>query len=186
MNRLSVIDTPLGGLKEVMRHRQGDARGSFSRIFCEAELQMAGWRQPIAQINHTVTLKTGTVRGLHYQQAPHAEMKLVSCLRGEVWDVAVDLRPESATFLQWYGAHLSADNGRALLIPEGFAHGFQTLCDGAQLLYCHASAFVAESEAGLDALDRRLAIDWPLPIACRSSRDLELPVVDRHFYGVRA
>ena len=185
MSRLSVVDTPLNGLKEVTRQRLGDTRGVLSRIFCEAELQIAGWHQPIAQINHTVTTKAGTVRGLHYQNAPHAEMKLVSCLRGEVWDVAVDLRPESATFLQWYGSHLSADNGRALLIPEGFAHGFQALCDGAELLYCHSSAYQPASEAGLDALDPRLAIAWPLPIADRSVRDLGLPVVDQNFFGVR-
>jgi dTDP-4-dehydrorhamnose 3,5-epimerase len=185
MSRLTVLDTPLTGLKEVVRQRMGDTRGTFSRIFCEAELQMAGWCRPIAQINQTVTMKAGAVRGLHYQNAPHAEMKLVSCLMGEVWDVAVDLRPSSATFLQWYGTHLSANNGRALLIPEGFAHGFQALCDEAQLLYCHSSAYVPASEAGLDALDRRLAIAWPLPITVRSSRDLGLPAVDSHFCGAR-
>ena len=185
MSRLSVIDTPLDGLKEIVRQSLGDARGSLSRLFCEAELHAAGWHEPIAQINHTMTMKTGTVRGLHYQNAPHAEMKLVSCLHGEVWDVAVDLRPGSATFLNWYGALLSIDNGRALLIPEGFAHGFQALCDRVELLYCHSSPYVPESEAGLDALDERLAIVWPLPVAFRSERDIGLPAVNMHFREAR-
>jgi len=184
MSRLCVADTPLVGLKEVVRLSVGDSRGTLSRIFCRDELLSAGWCTPIAQINHTVTMKAGTVRGLHYQNPPHAEMKLVSCLKGEVWDVAVDLRAESPTFLQWYGTHLSASNGRALLIPEGFAHGFQALSDGAELLYCHSNAYTPASEAGLDALDQRLAIVWPLPITIRSARDTGLPAVDPDFYRV--
>ena len=105
----------------------GDARGFLSRLFCAEELRAAGWTGPIAQINHTHTARKGTVRGMHFQYPPHAEMKLVSCLRGEVWDVAVDIRAGSQTFLRWHAEILSADNGRALLIPQGFAHGFQAL-----------------------------------------------------------
>jgi dTDP-4-dehydrorhamnose 3,5-epimerase len=107
-----------------------DDRGSLSRLFCADELAASGWAWPVAQINHTVTLHRGAVRGFHFQRPPHAEAKLVSCLRGAVWDVAVDLRQGSPTFLQHRAIELSADNGQALLIPPGFAHGFQALRDG--------------------------------------------------------
>jgi dTDP-4-dehydrorhamnose 3,5-epimerase len=112
-------------------------------------------------------------------------MKLVSCLRGEVWDVAVDLRPDSPTYLAWHAERLSADNRQALLIPEGFAHGFQALTDDVELLYCHSAAYAPQAERGLDALDPRLAIPWPLPLAERSPRDEGLPRIDASFTGVR-
>jgi dTDP-4-dehydrorhamnose 3,5-epimerase len=147
-------------------------------------LAAAGWSKPIAQINHTRTFKRGTVRGLHFQLPHCAEMKLVSCIRGELWDVAVDVRAGSKTFLQWYGEQLSADNGCALLIPEGFAHGFQSLTDDVELLYCHSAAYSAAAESGLNATDPKLAITWPLPIAERSLRDTQLPMVNDQFTGL--
>ena len=119
MSRLQVTPTPLPGLCLVARARLADERGHLSRLFCAAELASFGWTQPIAQINHTHTRHCGTVRGLHYQRPPHAEAKLVSCLKGEVWDLAVDLRPASPTYLQWHAQRLSPDNGLALLIPPG-------------------------------------------------------------------
>jgi dTDP-4-dehydrorhamnose 3,5-epimerase len=125
----------------------------------------------IAQINHTLTTRTGTVRGLHVQRPPHAEMKIVTCLRGAVFDVAVDLRGGSPTFLQWHAEHLTAENRRWLVIPEGFAHGFQTLTDDCEMLYLHSASYMPSAEGGLDATDPRLAIPWPLPIAERSPRD---------------
>ena len=109
MNRLFVTDLPLAGLKRIERQRLGDARGFLSRLFCAEELGPAGWTKPIAQINHTYTAKRGTVRGMHFQHPPHADMKLVSCIRGEVWDVAVDIRAGSKTFLRWHAEKLSAD-----------------------------------------------------------------------------
>ncbi len=171
MSRLAVTELPLFGLKRVQRQRLGDSRGFLSRLFCADELAAAGWDQPIAQINHTLTAKRGTVRGLHFQRAPQAEIKLVSCLRGAVFDVAVDVRPGSATFLQWHGERLSADNGCALLIPAGFAHGFQALSDDVELLYCHSAPYVAAAEAGLNPQDPRLALAWPLAITELSARD---------------
>ncbi|HJV61635.1 MAG TPA: dTDP-4-dehydrorhamnose 3,5-epimerase family protein [Albitalea sp.] len=184
--RFSVADTPLPGLKLVVRQRVGDARGFLSRLFCADELRAAGWTRPVSQINHTFTARRGTVRGLHFQHPPHAEAKLVSCLRGEVWDVAVDLREGSPTFLRWHAARLSADNRQALLIPEGFAHGFQTLCDEVEMLYCHSAAYNAGAEGGLNVRDPSLAIDWPLPIAEVSPRDAGHPFVGGDFKGVRA
>jgi len=184
MSRFAVTDLPLTGLKLVVRQRLGDSRGFLSRLFCAEELSAAGWRKPIAQINHTYTALCGTVRGLHLQHPPHAEMKLVSCIRGEVWDVAVDVRAGSPTFLQWHAQCLSADNGRALLIPEGFAHGFQALTDDVELLYCHAAAYNASAETGLNPQDARLAITWPLPITELSVRDAGHALTEYGFEGV--
>jgi dTDP-4-dehydrorhamnose 3,5-epimerase len=185
MSRFSIRDLPLAGLKSIERQRIGDSRGFLSRLFCDEGLAAAGWEKPIAQVNHTYTVRCGTVRGMHYQHQPYAEMKLVSCVRGVVWDVAVDLRAGSPTFLQWHGEILSAENGRALLIPEGFAHGFQALGDDVELLYCHSVAYAPDCEAGLNPLDVRLAIPWPLPIGELSARDAGHPLIETGFEGVR-
>lgn len=185
MSLFSVVDLPLPGLKRITRQRVGDQRGFLSRLFCAKELVLAGWVQPIAQINHTLTATRGTVRGMHFQHPPHAEMKLVSCIRGTVWDVAVDIRAESPTFLQWHAEQLSAENGQALLIPEGFAHGFQALTDDAELLYCHSAVYYASAEDGLSPKDPQLAIAWPLPISELSSRDTAHLPINSNFKGVR-
>ena len=178
MSRFTITDLPLADLKLIERQPVGDDRGFLSRLFCAEELAAAGWQKLIAQINHTHTSTCGTVRGMHFQLPPHAEMKLVSCIRGKVWDVAVDLRAGSSTFLHWHAEELSSDNNRALLIPEGFAHGFQTLTDNVELLYCHSVAYHAEAEAGLNPRDPELAINWPLEIAELSNRDAQNPMVN--------
>ena len=175
MPRLSWSDTALPGVRVVQRAPLVDARGSFVRLFCAEELAEAGWRQPVAQINLSRCARAGTVRGLHWQRAPHAEMKLVSCVRGAVLDVAVDLRPDSPTYRHWHAQPLSAANGAALLIPEGCAHGFQALEDDAELLYCHSVAHAPAAECGLHPLDPELGIAWPLPVAQLSPRDAALP-----------
>lgn len=185
MNRFSVSQLPLLGLNLIERQRLGDNRGFLSRIFCAEELASAGWHKPVEQINHTFTANRGAVRGMHFQQPPHAEMKLVSCIHGEVWDVAVDVRADSPTFLHWHAERLSADDGQALLIPEGFAHGFQTLTDNVELLYCHSSVYNANAETGLNPQDARLAITWPLPISRLSTRDASHPLIESEFQGVR-
>lgn len=185
MKRFTVTDLPLAGLKRVERQRLGDQRGFLARLFCAEELAAAGWTQPIAQINHTYTANKGTVRGMHFQRPPQAEMKLVTCIRGEVWDVAVDLRADSLTFLHWHAEHLSGENGNALLIPEGFAHGFQALTDDVELLYCHSMPYAAAAEGGLNPQDERLGITWPLQITERSARDAEHPMIDQSFKGFR-
>lgn len=183
---LTVIPLPLAGLKRVQRQLHSDVRGIFARLFCTDELAAAGWTEPVMQINHSLTEHRGTVRGLHYQRPPHAEVKLVSCIRGEVWDVAVDLRPHSATYLRWHAERLNAHDGTALWIPAGFAHGFQALSDGAELVYVHSAAYAPQAEAGLNAIDPTLAIDWPLPIRTRSPRDVALPLLTPEFEGVSA
>lgn len=184
MSRFAVSGTTLSDLRVVERKPMGDSRGFLCRIFCNEELSAAGWRGGVAQVNHTLTEKRGTVRGMHFQRPPHAEFKLVSCIRGEVWDVAVDLRANSPTFLQWHGEHLSAENQRALLIPVGFAHGFQTLSDGVELLYCHSAPYVPAAESGLTPTDPRLGISWPLPIAEMSVRDSGHALLTKQFEGL--
>lgn len=184
MSRLSITLLPLRGLASVTRHPLCDERGFLSRIFCADELRSVGWHKPVAQINHTFTASRGTVRGMHYQRQPHVEMKLVTCLRGEVWDVAIDIRRGSPTFLNWHAEHLSSKNGRALLLPEGFAHGFQALSDDVELLYCHSSAYVPACEAGLHPEDPALSIAWPLPVGDLSLRDAHHPRLRSDFMGV--
>jgi dTDP-4-dehydrorhamnose 3,5-epimerase len=185
MNRFMITGTPLAALMVIERQRFADTRGFLTRMFCAEEFTAIGWHKPISQINHTLTRRRGTIRGLHFQHPPHSEMKLISCIRGEVWDVAVDLRSDTPTFLQWFGITLSAENSRTLLIPEGFAHGFQTLTDDAELLYCHSSAYNPEAEGGLHPTDPELAIDWPLPVTEMSDRDISHALIHNGFRGVR-
>lgn len=184
MSRFTITDLALPGLKLVARQRLGDARGFLSRLFCVDELAAAGWHKPIAQINHTRTALRGSVRGMHYQMPPHAEMKLVSCIRGEVWDVAVDLRANSPTFLQWHAQTLSADNGHAMLIPEGFAHGFQTITDDVEMLYLHSVAYNPTAEAALRFDEPRLRITWPLAVTEISARDRAHALLPPAFEGI--
>ncbi|MDP2430919.1 MAG: dTDP-4-dehydrorhamnose 3,5-epimerase [Pseudomonadota bacterium] len=182
--RFDLHTTALAGLLVLQRKPLGDSRGYLERMFCAEELEplLAGRR--IVQINHTHTTARGTVRGLHFQYPPHAEIKFVSCLRGEVFDVAVDLRRDSPTFLRWHGETLSADNYRTLFIPEGFAHGFQTLTDDCEMLYFHTTAYRAEAEGALNAQDSRLAITWPLPVQNLSARDATHPLLAENFLGL--
>lgn len=182
--RFDVIGTAIAGLCLVQRKPLGDSRGYLQRLYCGEELAALGVGGAIVQINHTMTSRRGTVRGMHYQRPPHAETKFVSCLRGEVFDVAVDLRRNSATFLQWHAEVLSADNHRTLVVPEGFAHGFQTLSDDCELLYLHTAAYNPGSEGALNAKDPRLAIKWPLPISERSAKDAAHPLLDNEFSGL--
>lgn len=184
MSRFSITNLPPAGLKLVERQNLGDSRGFLSRLFCAEELAAAGWTKPIAQINQTVTARRGTVRGMHFQYPPHAEMKLVICLRGAIWDVAVDLREDSPTFLGWHAEELSAANRRALLIPEGFAHGFQALADDCELLYMHSSTYAAAAEGAVNCRDPRLGISWPLPIVELSQRDQDHPMLTSDFEGL--
>jgi len=182
--RFDILDTPLPGLRVLQRKLIGDSRGYLERLFCAEELQALVPGKHIAQINHTFTASRGTVRGMHFQRPPHAEIKFVNCLRGEVFDIAVDLRHNSPTFLRWHAELLSADNHKTLVIPEGFAHGFQTLTDDCEMLYFHTAAYQAGAEGGLNAQDPWLAIQWPLPVTGLSPRDAGHPLLDNDFTGV--
>jgi dTDP-4-dehydrorhamnose 3,5-epimerase len=182
--RFERLSTPLAGLTLLQRKPIGDRRGFLERLYCAEELEDIASGRQIVQINRTLTAARGTVRGMHYQHPPHAEMKFVTCLRGEVFDVAVDLRRDSPTFLRWHAEILGADNARTFCIPEGFAHGFQCLADNCELLYFHTARYCSDAEAGLGALDPRLAIEWPLSIADQSPRDLTHPPIADDFRGL--
>ena len=184
MSRFEIRTTPLVGLRVVCRAQREDARGFLSRLFCDEELADAGWDRPIAQINHTLTRMKGCLRGMHFQHSPHSETKLITCMRGEVWDVAVDLRAGSPTFLRWHAERLSPENGCALLIPRGFAHGFQTLVPDCEMLYLHDAHYAPNFEDGFFPLDARMAIDWPLAVSEISDRDRLRPMLPETFKGV--
>lgn len=183
-SRLDILDTPLQGLKVVQRKPIADSRGYLERMFCSGELQLLIQGKGILQINHTMTAKRGTVRGMHFQHPPHAETKFVSCLRGEVFDVAVDLRHNAPTFLRWHAEILSAENHKTLMIPEGYAHGFQALTEDCELLYLHTALFHPEAEGALNVADPALAIAWPLPVSELSERDRAHPFIDTCFSGI--
>lgn len=184
MSRLSIQTTTLAGVKVVERQLLSDDRGHFSRLFCADELA-SDWPGPIAQVNESRTTRRGIVRGMHFQSSPFADAKLVTCVQGEVFDVALDLRAGSPSLLQWYGVHLSASNGRALLIPAGCAHGFQALTDDVRLIYCHSRHYTPSADTGVHPLEPRSGVEWPLPIADMSERDRQRPLLSSEFAGVQ-
>jgi dTDP-4-dehydrorhamnose 3,5-epimerase len=171
--------TSIHGLFELVAPPFVDARGAFLNVFrAQEEAFMGSWGdRRIAQVNLSRTEAVGTVRGVHLQKPPHSEAKLVRCLKGRVWDVAVDLRRDSASFGQWHAVELSPERGNALQIPEGCAHGFQVLDPGSELLYLHSGAWVPEAETGVRWDDPQLAIAWPLAVSDLSERDQSLPLL---------
>lgn len=183
-SRFQIIKSPLEGLLAVVRKPRTDSRGWLERLYCSEELAAAGFATPPLQINRSCTKGAGTIRGMHFQSSPHCEVKFVSCTVGEVFDVAVDLRPRSRTFLKWFGVHLSAENRTSLLIPVGFAHGFQVLSPDAELLYLHSTPHAPHAEGGLNPLDPAIAIEWPLPPGAMSDKDKQRPFVGDGFAGV--
>lgn len=184
MSRFNFCNLYIDRLVRIERKPIEDSRGSFVRMFCVSDLQNIGWDKPISQINVTHTKTRGAIRGLHFQRTPYSEMKLVSCTRGEIWDVAVDLRSNSDTFLQWHAEVLSPKNGYSLLIPEGFAHGFQALTDDVEILYFHSEKYEPSSEGGLNFADPLLNIAWPIDLTEISPRDLAHPFLNSQFPGV--
>lgn len=184
MSRFDFIPTPLAGLMLVQRKAIEDHRGFLSRFYCAEEFLTAGIAKPIAQINHTLTRKKGGARGLHFQYPPYTETKVVSCLKGEIFDVAVDLRRDSPTYLHWHGEILSAANRKSLLIPDGYAHGFQTLTEDCELIYLHTASYHPEAEGALNVADPKLNIAWPLPVDDLSDRDRNHPFISSDFQGV--
>jgi dTDP-4-dehydrorhamnose 3,5-epimerase len=168
----------------IERPRHADVRGFFSRLFCAEELAMCGFDAAVAQVNQSFTRRKGSVRGMHFQHPPHGEVKFVSCLRGEAFDVAVDLRKGSPTFLRWHAERLSESNALSLLIPRGFAHGFQTLSDDCELLYVHSMPYATDAEGGLNPSDATVGIRWPLPFADISERDATRPAMVAGFAGL--
>jgi dTDP-4-dehydrorhamnose 3,5-epimerase len=186
---MNVVPTRLHGVMVAETEIRADLRGSFSRFFCEDDLRLAVANRHIVQINHSRTSQRGAIRGLHYQNEPFAETKFVRCLTGLVWDVAVDLRAGSPTFLQWHAVELSPENTLMMIVPEGCAHGFQALSPECELLYLHTARYAPEAEAGVTWNDPRIGILWPLPLPDQgglSDRDRRLPTLAPDFAGVSA
>lgn len=177
-------DTPLADLMLIETAPIQDQRGSFIRVFCETECVELRPYLHWVQINLSSTSLKGTIRGMHFQSPPAAEAKLIRCLQGRVFDVAVDLRAGSPTFLHWHGVELSENNSMQLFIPEGFAHGFQTLTDDVQLLYLHTAAWSRAREGGVRHDDPVLAIAWPLPVTQVSGKDRDFPLLTAAFAGI--
>jgi dTDP-4-dehydrorhamnose 3,5-epimerase len=155
------MQTPLAGMWVVELELVTDERGSFARTFDAHEFRERGMDPAVLQCNTSFNARAGTLRGMHFQAAPYAEPKLVRCVRGSIFDVALDVRPESPTYCRWHGVELSADNGRMLFIPRGFAHGYQTLLDGCEILYQMGERYVPDAARGIRWDDPAFAIEWP-------------------------
>jgi len=181
---MKINSTSLFDVLVVETNKYEDTRGSFQRLFCQYELADILGARKITQINQSVTRQKGAIRGLHFQYPPHAEMKLVRCLKGKIFDVAVDLRKDSRTFLKWHSEILTPENNKMMVIPEGFAHGFQTLECETEVLYLHTAEYQAEFEGGVLFDDPKLNIQWPMTCANISGRDKQHQLIDAHFTGL--
>jgi dTDP-4-dehydrorhamnose 3,5-epimerase len=177
-------ETRLKGSYLIDHDNHKDERGFFDRVFCQKTFQSFLKKKNICQINRSFTKKEGTVRGLHFQYPPYAEIKIVSCLKGKVWDVAIDVRKGSPTFMEYHAVTLSEDSSQSFFIPEGFAHGFQTLTNDCEMLYFHTADYNSNAEGALNTLDQRLRIQWPKKITEQSERDINHPMLSENFLGL--
>jgi dTDP-4-dehydrorhamnose 3,5-epimerase len=164
-------ETPLKGSYSIELNPLKDNRGYFERLFCKKELSTIGFTKEIVQTNHSYTFKKGTFRGLHFQCPPYTETKIIKCIKGSIYDIAIDIRKGSPTFLHWCGVELTENNNKMLFLPEGYAHGFQTLQDNTELLYFHSEYYNPESEGGLNYKDPILKLVLPFEITDISERD---------------
>ena len=162
-----------------------DSRGFFMRSYCEDELKKIGVNKKIRQINHSCTANVGAVRGMHYQKPDRAEIKMVRCIFGSVFDVAIDLREGSETFLHWYGQYLTRENQKMMIIPEGFAHGFQVIEPDSELLYFHTDIYTPELERGILFDEKRVGVKWPMEVCDLSDRDLAHKKLSDSFTGIK-
>jgi len=176
--------TPLKGSYIINLTPFSDERGWFARTYCENEFREIGHAEKWVQMNHSCTTKKGTVRGMHYQLPPFREIKMVRCIRGKVFDVIIDIRKDSATFLQWFGVELSPEAMNMLYIPVGFAHGFQTLSDNSEMIYHHSEFYTPGAEGGIKYNDPAVNIKWPLEVTSISERDLNHPGLTEKFKGI--
>lgn len=155
--------------------RKEDHRGFFARSWCRKEFEEHGLNPDLAQINLGFSVKKGTLRGMHYQVAPHTEAKVVRCTSGAIYDVIIDLRPDSETHKQWFGVELTSMNRRMVYVPEGYAHGYQTLAGDTEMYYLTSVAYAGNSARGCRYNDPAFGIEWPLPVECLSSADAGWP-----------
>jgi dTDP-4-dehydrorhamnose 3,5-epimerase len=171
-------ETPVQGAYLIDLEKRGDERGFFARVFCEREFADHQLATRFVQANNSVSAQRGTLRGMHYQLAPKAETKLVRCIEGELFDVVLDLRPDSSTFGKSFGASLSAENRRMMYVPKGCAHGFVTLADTTEALYFVDEFYAPEQERGVRWNDPRFAIEWPMAPVVISDKDAQWPLFD--------
>ena len=181
---MEFIPAPIEGLFIIRLKKLADERGLFARTFCKSEFRQIGFDKEFVQFNHSFNKYKGTIRGMHYQNVPHSETKLIRCIQGKVFDVAVDLRNGSPTFLQYYGIELSAENMFSIIIPEGFAHGFQVLEDNTSLIYHHTEYYTPSADAGVRFDDPVLDINWKLPPVMVSEKDSGYNMIDNNFKGM--
>lgn len=181
-----VNNTPIEGLKLGQIQSKADERGYFERVYCRKEYEaLAGGPIEIKQINRSMSKVKGTTRGMHFQWPPHAETKIVSCAAGSLFDVAVDLRMGSPTYLQYFSAELTAENKKFLIIPEGFGHGFQTLEPNTEILYLVTEEYSVQHDDGINPIDPVVGVEWPLEIALRSKKDTDRKYIsERDFSGI--
>ncbi len=175
--------TPLAGAYTIELEKRGDDRGFFARMFCEEEFRQAGLETRFLQVNNSLSGLKGTLRGLHYQLPPAAEVKVVRCVRGALWDVIVDLRAGSPNFGKWFGAELSENNRSMMYVPRGFAHGFLTLTDDAEAIYLVSAPYSPEHERGVNYKDPDINIEWPSEPVEISEKDRQWPGLDPEFHG---
>jgi len=168
-------ETYLKGSYQIEINRLGDERGFFGRQWCQNEMSEMGIKSNIAQVNTSLNKHKGTLRGMHFQKDPFQETKLVRCIRGRIFDVIVDLRPESPTYKKWFGVELTQNNYQMLYVPENFAHGFITLEDNTEILYLVTQFYHPEAEAGLRWNDPVFSIQWPVPVTVMSEKDKNHP-----------
>jgi dTDP-4-dehydrorhamnose 3,5-epimerase len=182
---IELLSTRIDGVRVARSAVYSDHRGAFTRLFCARQLEEVIGTRHILQSSHSRAAVLGAVRGMHFQYPPHAEMKFVRCLKGRIWDVAVDLRAGSSTFLKWHAEELTPENGRALIIPEGCAHGFQVLEADSELLYFHTAFYTPEMEDGVVYDDPLVGIEWPLPVKDVSARDQRHRRLSADFEGIK-
>jgi dTDP-4-dehydrorhamnose 3,5-epimerase len=162
-----------------------DSRGLFARTFCKKEFKKIGHHKEFVQFNHSATTHKGTIRGMHYQVPPGAEIKLIRCVSGSVYDIIIDVRHKSPTFLSYFGVELNEENMKMIYVPEGFAHGFQTLENNAQLIYHHTQFYNPEYERGIRYNDPAVGIEWPLEAVNVTEKDKNYPLIDNNFKGIK-
>ena len=177
-------ETPLVGARLIELEKRGDDRGFFARVFCEKEFARAGLVTRFVQVNNSLSGKRGTLRGMHYQLTPSAEVKIVRCIRGALFDAIVDLRPDSPTFGKWFGAELNDQNRLMMYVPRGFAHAYLTLAENTEALYFSSEFYAPSCERGIRWNDPRFKIQWPMEPTEISEKDSQWPDFDPQLHGV--
>ena len=183
MKKINLVKN-INGIKLIKYFSSKDSRGYFSKIFSSDSFRKLGFANKVCQINISSNLKKGTVRGFHYQKQPKNEQKIIICIKGEILDIAIDLRNKSKNFLKKYKFKLSDKKCNCLFIPRGFAHGFQSLTNNSQIIYIHSELYSSKLDSGINPFDKSLKINWPIRITNVSKRDKLLPKIDSYFKGI--